>query len=135
MFSKIRNFYKSNLKYVGDEKLTRLSIFFILILNIFVFTVMNYGINFQTKVIHNPNTEYTYDCRDIFRKPDNILGHTNFIYTRTNYNNKYSSIKKQELSEICNNLFTKVEDVKKSIDILAYKKEYIVINNKKSTAL
>jgi len=127
MFSKIKNLYTSNLKYEGTEQLTRLSVFFIIAIDIFVFTVMNYGIDFQTKIINNPKAAYVYDCRSTFKSPSNILSHTNYIYTRSDFSNTYDSIRKQELSPVCQTLFSKIEKVRSDIDFTAYKKDFISI--------
>jgi len=131
MFSKIKNLYTSYFKYEGNEQLTKLSIFFIIALDIFVLTVMNYGIDFQTKVIDNPKAAYSYDCRDTFNNPSDILSHTNYLYTRSDIPNIYDSIKKQELSKVCQTLFSKIEKVKSNIDFTEFKRDFISMSKEK----
>ena len=124
MFSKLKNLYQNNLKYVGNEKLSKLSIVFIIVLNIFVFTVINYGLDFQTKIVNNPNASYPYNCREVFRYPSKIHNYDDYMYTRTNNNLKYNEIRKKEFHTICSQYFEKLEIVQKNIDfndIIKYK--------------
>jgi len=69
LFEKIKSFYKLKLSYQQDskniEKLTRWSVLFIIILDIFVYSSIQMGIHFQTSTVNNPNTKFTYECRSI----------------------------------------------------------------------
>ena len=54
----IKKFYSNNFVYNGKEKLSKLTIMFILILNIFIFITIGLGIDFQVKVLNSSTITY-----------------------------------------------------------------------------
>ncbi len=82
-----------SLKYKGGERLSRWSIFFLLILDVFVFTIIEYGVSFQKDIVTNPRVEYPYECRKLTESenPD--------LYSGSTYQLNY--INKSELSSEC----------------------------------
>jgi len=76
IFKKIKNFYKSKLSYQQDsksiEKLTRWSVLLIFILDVFVYSSIQMGISFQTATLNNPNTKFTYQCRNVIQTSSNV---------------------------------------------------------------
>ena len=66
MKNQIKNFFSNNFVYKGKEKLSKLTILSLIILNILVLFILDKGIDFQTRVLNNPMTKFPYDCRDIF---------------------------------------------------------------------
>ncbi len=118
----LKNKYKKNLVYNGKEKLNKITIFFILILNIIVFNVLTSGISFQTNFLNNPHTKYPYYCKSMFNSP-NIDINSLYYYNTNNdfYNSKLSSvtdeIKRQELSSECNTLNNKIANLKAELNI------------------
>lgn len=88
VFDKMRSFYKLKLSYQQDskniEKLTRWSVLFIIILDIFVYSSIQMGIHFQTSTINNPNTKFTYQCRNIVNNSSNIKNYSWHGYRATN---------------------------------------------------
>ncbi|HIP45133.1 MAG TPA: hypothetical protein EYG93_07375 [Sulfurospirillum arcachonense] len=88
IFDKMRSFYKLKFSYQQDskniEKLTRWSVLLIIILDIFVYSSIQMGINFQTSTINNPNTKFTYQCRNLVKNSSNIKDYNWHGYRATN---------------------------------------------------
>lgn len=122
-FKFIKNKYNNNLVYTGKEKLNKITIFFIIILNIIVLNVLLTGISFQTSFLNNPETKYPYQCKNLFNK-DKII--VNDLYTYNNYYGYYGysrgasivtqEIKNNELSLECSILQDKINFIRKEIN-------------------
>lgn len=89
-FTKMRDFYKSKFTYQQEsksiERLTRWSVLFIIILDIFVYSSIQMGIEFQTSTINNPNSKFTYQCRDTIKHNSNVKDYNWHGYNETNTN-------------------------------------------------
>ncbi|WP_226800788.1 hypothetical protein [Aliarcobacter butzleri] len=123
MKNQIKNFFSNNFVYKGKEKLSKLTILSLIILNILVLFILDKGIDFQTRVLNNPMTKFPYDCRDIFTYNLNVDDFNNYIYNAQNYNSKYQNIKDLELDSRCSLIFEKISLIKNNIDIKSLKKK------------
>ncbi|MFX4218462.1 ABC transporter permease [Aliarcobacter butzleri] len=130
MKNQIKNFFSNNFVYKGKEKLSKLTILSLIILNILVLFILDKGIDFQTRVLNNPMTEFPYDCRDIFTYNLNVDDFNNYIYNAQNYNSKYQNIKDLELDSRCSLIFEKISLIKNNIDIKSLKKKNEELSNK-----
>lgn len=130
MKNQIKNFFSNNFVYKGKEKLSKLTILSLIILNILVLFILDKGIDFQTRVLNNPMTKFPYDCRDIFTYNLNVDDFNNYIYNTQNYNSKYQNIKDLELDSRCSLIFEKINSIKKNIDIKSLKKKNEELSNK-----
>ena len=126
----IKSFYSNNFVYKGKEKLSKLTILVLVFLNIFVLTILYQGIDFQTRVINNPNTKFPYDCRDILNYNTTIDDFNNYIYYSYNYDSQYQNIKDLEIDERCNLIFEKIKLIKENIDIQSLKNKNDELYNK-----
>ena len=132
-------FYKLKLSYQQDskniEKLTRWSVLFILILDLFVYTGIEMGITFQTSTLNSPETKFTYQCRNIMQNTANItnpdwsgysythnMGYQNndYIYangTTAGSQNVIRNIKQKELDERCSELQGRITAIKNTKEL------------------
>ncbi|MCT7471207.1 hypothetical protein N5T90_09995 [Aliarcobacter cryaerophilus] len=72
----IQKFYKNNFVYGVKEKLSKLTILFIVILNIIVFNIILEGLSFQTQFVNSPSNKYPFYCK-------NIMEYKNLLNFRT----------------------------------------------------
>lgn len=119
----IKKFYANNFVYATKEKLSRLTIIALIILDILVLSILCQGIYFQTRVLNNPSTKFPYACRNVLSDNLQIDDFNSSIYNSSNYNSKYQNIKNLEVDVRCNLIFEKVKAVKENIDIKALKKQ------------
>lgn len=117
----IKNFYTSNFVFKAKEKLSKLTILAIILLDIFVIGIIYQGIDFQTRIINSPSVKYPYDCRDIFYSTSSVEDFNSYIYANYNYETKYQNIKDLELDNRCEKLSEKIELIKSKIDINNFK--------------
>jgi len=96
-FSKNTKILKDDLFSFKNEPLTSLSIFFLIILDIFIFTNISIGIDAETSKSPKSYSYYPSNCSTHFLK--NKESYENFTYTRSYINNN-------NVSEICKELFT-----------------------------
>jgi membrane-associated HD superfamily phosphohydrolase len=99
-----------NLRYNGKEKLGKLSLLLLLMLDIFVFISINYGLDFQREVISNPDVEWSSECRGFTNSEDLNTSIYNYYY----YDNSYyydEDIYKNELNPQC----AEILDVAKNV--------------------
>ena len=75
----IKSFYKNNFVYNANEKLSKLTIFFIILLYIIIYATLNLGIEFQTRVLHSPSVTFPYKCRDVINS-SNIDSFNQYFY-------------------------------------------------------
>ncbi len=117
----VKTFYKNNFVYNSKEKLSKLTIFFIIVLDILIYSTLNLGIDFQTRVLNSPYVTFPYKCRDVIN--NSYLGdfkqyiYSNDNYTSNYYNDKYQDIKDTLVDNRCKKVNIKVESVKKEHDI------------------
>lgn len=126
----IKKFYSNNFVYNGKEKLSKLTIMFIAILNIFIFITIGLGIDFQVKVLNSPTVTYPYKCRDVLNN-NNISDFNQYFYMKEKYDNYYYEENYQEIKDLqednrCVLLNEKINLVKKEHNI----KELISSSNK-----
>lgn len=121
MKNRIKNFINSNFIYKGKEKLSKLTILFLVILDIFIFITLGLGIDFQIKVLNNPHVMFPNQCRNIINDK-NLTDFNKYFYTYNNYNGKYQTIKNDQMDMVCNNiLYEKLSNVKKEHNIKSLK--------------
>lgn len=125
----IKGFYKNNFVYNGTEKLSKLTIFFIILLDILIYSTLNLGIDFQTRVLNSPTVTFPYKCRDVINNT-NIDDFNSYFYSKDGYNNyyydeNYQEIKDSLIDNRCSISNTKIEEVKKEHDI----KQLIITQN------
>jgi hypothetical protein len=109
----IKKFYSSNFVYNGKEKLSKLTVTFIAILNVFIFITLGLGIDYQVKVLTLPSIIFPYECREIVNSR-NIDDFNEYFYSNENY----KEINKLEIDTRCNNiLINKIKDIKIEHDI------------------
>jgi hypothetical protein len=119
----IKTFYSKNFIYNGKEKLSKLTITFIGLLNIFIFITLGLGIDFQIKVLNNPSVIFPYECREIVNN-ENIDDFNNYFYVLENDNEQYKEIKNLEIDSRCNIILNaKIDSVKKEHNIKLMKSE------------
>lgn len=126
----IKSFYKNNFVYNANEKLSKLTIFFIIILDIVIYATLNLGIEFQTRVLHSPSVTFPYKCRDVINS-SNIDSFNQYFYSKDSYENynydeNYQEIKDSLIDNRCAIVNLKIEEVKKEHDI----KQLITTSNK-----
>lgn len=126
----IKSFYKNNFVYNANEKLSKLTIFFIIILDIVIYATLNLGIEFQTRVLHSPSVTFPYKCRDVINSL-NIDSFNQYFYSKDSYDNynydeNYQEIKDSLIDNRCAIVNLKIEEVKKEHDI----KQLITTSNK-----
>lgn len=124
-----KKLYSKNFVYKGKEKLSKLTILFIVFLNIFIFITLGLGIEFQIKVLNNPQVTFSSTCRTILNS-NKVDDFNKYFYISKNYNTKYQNIKNQELDKRCNTLLsTKLKNVKTEHDIKNLRENEKRINN------
>lgn len=102
MIKKIKEIYQNNISFKEKNsivKLTKLSILILIILNIIVYNMINFGIeHFQYRYLKpsDPIFKYNYDCRFYIKdtKEDNF-GSLNFYKSNAYSKYKYSSLDQQ----------------------------------------
>lgn len=120
MKESLKKFYKNNFVFKGKEKLSKLSIFFIVLLNLFVFSILQMGIEFQVKILNNPYNKYSSICKNIVTS-SKVESVNSYYYI--NESRKYNSIQKQDVSNKCKEIITLIEDIKKQHNIKDLRKE------------
>ena len=133
----IKGFYKNNFVYNGTEKLSKLTIFFIVLLDILIYSTLNLGIDFQTRVLNSPSVTFPYKCRDVINS-SNIDDFNQYFYSKDSYNNyyydnNYQEIKDSLIDNRCDITNKKVDEVKKEHDIkqlIATKNQLLNTENK-----
>ena len=70
MKESLKRFYKNNFVFKGKEKLSKLTILFIITLDLFIFAILNMGIDFQVKILNSPSSSYPSQCRTIINSKD-----------------------------------------------------------------
>lgn len=113
MFNLFKNFYKNNFIYSAKEKLSKLTILFILILNIIVFNIILEGQKFQVNFVSSPYNKYPNYCTNFI----NSLTRINFdtfssIEYYTNDISYYGEIFSDNLDFRCVQINNKINNVK-----------------------
>lgn len=121
----IKNLYTNNFVYNGSEKLSKLAISLIIVLDIIIFTIVNLGIDFQIKVLNNPSVTYPYKCRDILNST-NISDFNKYYYSKNSYeyNDNYEEIKTLQIDSRCTTIYEKVDAIKKEHNIEELRKRF-----------
>lgn len=147
MFKKIKEKCFNFISFKEKNKivpLTKLSILMLIILDLFVYSSLNMGIDFQTKVVNNPNTKYSYQCRDYINNIDkdsnnylSLKNINNYIYNENNninyntYNkyNSYNEIINLELDNRCQIINDKINKIKISGIVNEFKNDNKLTND------
>lgn len=113
MFNLFKNFYKNNFVYSAKEKLSKLTILFILILNIIVFNIILEVQKFQVNFVSSPYNKYPNYCTNFI----NSLTRINFdtfssIEYYTNDISYYGEIFSDNLDFRCVQINNKINNVK-----------------------
>jgi len=126
MKNSIKNFYKNNFVYSTKEKLSKITILFILALDIIVYFILIEGMNFQTSFVNQPNQKYSTSCSNIMYKNKSDLKSFNsniyldsFSIKSNYYYNKNGDRFSDDdlLDSRCKEIALKIIVVKKEINI------------------
>lgn len=131
MFNLFKNFYKNNFVYSAKEKLSKLTILFILILNIIVFNIILEGQKFQVNFVSSPYNKYPNYCTNFI----NSLTRINFdtfssIEYYTNDISYYGEIFSDNLDFRCVQINNKINNVKNEHNLEEIKLEIEKLNEK-----
>lgn len=130
MKSLIKEFYSSNFVYNGKEKLSKLTIMFIALLNICIYLTLGLGIDFQIKVLNSPSVVFPYECSEIVNS-NNVDDFGQYYYKSNNNNSNYQEIKNLEIDNRCYTIVKiKLEEIKKEHKI----KELVTLSNRLSNS-
>jgi len=102
----------------GKERLSRWTLFFLISLDIFVLTIIFYGRDFQTEVVHSPESQYNYSCQSFI---DGEFNST--IYYYEDYSSDYygDNLADRELDERCLNILNMAKSIKSDDELNGYK--------------
>jgi preprotein translocase subunit YajC len=101
-----------NFKYNGKERLSKFSLLTLLILDFFVLIAIFDGLEFQREVIMNPETEWSYGCRQFTGEVDLDSTIYNYTYYDYGYNSYYGdTTENNELSPECQNIIELAKSV------------------------
>ena len=97
IIKKIKSFYNTNLKYKESVSLSKWTIALIVFMNINVLSFIYMGISFQTDILNNPTTKYSYNCLSAYKNPNRMNDFTNINYrlhykVKSNYNKVRNNI-------------------------------------------
>lgn len=128
----IQKFYKNNFVYGTKEKLSKLTILFIVILNIIVFNIILEGLSFQTQFVNSPSNKYPYYCKNIMQYKDmsnidNFSYATYYNYDNSSYRTKINK-KENEIDLRCVEVDKKILLVKEQINIEEIKEKVSKLN-------
>ena len=123
----LKTFYQNNFIYKGKEKLSKFTIFFIIVLDLIIYSTLNMGIDFQTRVLNSPTVTFPYKCRDIVNS-NYIDDFNQYFYSNSDYNyydetSKYQNIKNEQIDLRCVEIFNKLNMIKKEHDIKELRNE------------
>ncbi len=131
MKESFKNFYKNNFVFKGKEKLSKLAIVFIVLLDLFVFSILQMGVDFQVKILNNPYNSYSSTCKNIVTS-SKIDSLNSYYYTNEN-RYKYNSIQKQDISNNCKELISLIDNIKKQHNIKELRKTKRLLNKELSS--
>ena len=120
MKESFKNFYKNNFVFKGKEKLSKLAIVFIVLLDLFVFSTLQMGVDFQVKVLNSPYKSYSSTCKNIVTS-SKIQSLNSYYYTNEN-RYRYNSIQKDNISSNCKEIISLIDNVKKQHNIKELRK-------------
>jgi len=114
----IKSFYANHFKYKGEERLSKITMFFILILDIIVFGIIIEGVDFQANFVNSPRHIYPANCSSIVTA--DLTNFSSYYYKKAykieakNYYEDFdtSSLKKEEMDKRCQTLNDKLQAVK-----------------------
>lgn len=104
-------FFEKNFSYKGKESLSKLTILFIIILDISVLITVMLGVDFQVKVLNNPNVIFSYKCTST-PSVSALDSFNNYYYKRTIDYKSYSTIRKEQLDHRCKTIHEYLEIVR-----------------------
>lgn len=127
-----KDFYKNNFIFKGKEKLSKLTIVFIILLDLFVLSILQMGIDFQVNIINNPNNSYSKLCNNLVNS-NKIKSFESYYYYTYENEHKYNNIQKEEISPSCKQIVTLLDEVKKQHNINELRKENQILKNELRT--
>lgn len=131
MFNLFKNFYKNNFVYSAKEKLSKLTILFILILNIIVFNIILEGQKFQVNFVSSPYSKYPNYCTNFINSSTRINFDTfSSIDYYTNDVSYYGEIFSDNLDFRCVQINNKINNVKNEHNLEEIKLEIEKLNEK-----
>jgi hypothetical protein len=112
--------FKDRLVNIGSEEpLSKLSLFVIIALDIFILSVVFQGLNEHTKQITSPDEYVPYECQEVFIRrnwssnnfltklqPLVLSGHNNYSYK---YDSRLEQVKTEVMHNSCREFYTKVK--------------------------
>ncbi|OCL86352.1 hypothetical protein AAX26_01485 [Aliarcobacter thereius] len=130
MKNTIKNFYKNNLLYLAKEKLSKITIFLIVVLDLIVLNILIDGIDFQNNIVNHPKKIYANSCLNII---DSDLSLFTSYYYKKSYNLKEEYLSRfnlkekdyRNLDERCLSIETFLKNIDKNIDI-----DKLILNDK-----
>jgi predicted RNA-binding Zn-ribbon protein involved in translation (DUF1610 family) len=115
---------KDDLFSFKNEPLTSLSIFFLIILDIFIFTNISIGINAETSKSPKPYIHYPSTCSNHFLDPKESYSS---FYTRSVTYNRHNT------NELCTKLFTHIDKITRLDEFKHNKSEQEKLNRQLSS--
>lgn len=111
------NFYKNNFIYTTKEKLSKIVLLAIMLLNIIVFYILMSGLDFQSNFVSNPSSKYSNKCTSVINS--DVEQFSNYYYKDNYTKQKYSGIKKDEnlLDSRCKTIEDKLALIIENSDI------------------
>lgn len=111
------NFYKNNFIYTTKEKLSKIVLLTIMLLNIIVFYILISGLDFQSNFVSNPSSKFSNRCTSVINS--DVEQFSNYYYKDNFTKQKYSGIKKDEslLDNRCRIIENKLVIIIENIDI------------------
>lgn len=126
MKQSFKNFYKNNFVFKGKEKLSKLAVVFIVLLDLFVFSILQMGVDFQVKILNSPYNSYSSICKNIVTS-SKIESLNSYYYTNEN-RYKYNTIQKENISSKCKEVISLIDNVKKEHSIKELRKTKRLLN-------
>lgn len=132
----IQKFYKNNFVYGTKEKLSKITILAILLLNIIVYYILSEGLSFQTKFVNSPNQTFSSSCSTVVQ--GNLKDFNSYIYGKNYsvqddyYYGKYDKYERnfELLDSRCKNIATLLQNIKDEIDVQdIIKKDRVLLSN------
>ena len=131
MKQSFKNFYKNNFVFKGKEKLSKLAVVFIVLLDLFVFSILQMGVDFQVKILNSPYNSYSSICKNIVTS-SKIESLNSYYYTNEN-RYKYNSIQKENISSNCKEVISLIDNIKKQHNIKELRKTKGLLNKELSS--
>ncbi|QKF58865.1 zinc ribbon domain-containing protein [Aliarcobacter lanthieri] len=119
----IKKFYKNNFVYGTKEKLSKITILAILVLNLIVYYILVEGISFQTNFVNHPSQVFSSSCSNAIR--GDLKSFNSYVYSKNYsiqsdyYYSRYDKYKRNNelLDNRCKELSILIKNIKDEFDI------------------